>query len=408
MNCRFCSSFLKHEFISLGSTPLSNALLSEGQLGRAEAVYPLKAYVCENCFLVQVPEFESPENIFDNYLYFSSYSETWLKHAEDYVEKIIPFLKISKNSFVVEIASNDGYLLQYFVKKGIPVLGVEPAQNVADIARQKGIPTEVAFFGVELAKQLAAQGKSADLIVGNNVLAHVPDLNDFVKGLKILLKPQGTITLEFPHLMNLIEEKQFDTIYHEHFSYFSLITAEKIFTGHGFTIFDVETLPTHGGSLRIYAKHREDNSRSISNRVTGLIEKETEARYTDIRFYLTFEEKIRSLKNDILKFFNQAKKEGKTIVGYGAPAKGNTLLNYCGIGTNFIEYTVDKNPHKQSKYLPGSHILIESPKKILKTKPDYLLILPWNLKEEIIAQNSSVRGWGGKFVTLIPEVRILK
>lgn len=407
MYCRFCNTQLIHLFVSLGSSPLSNSYLTKGQLHKMEPFYPLDVYVCENCFLVQLEEFESPEKIFSDYAYFSSYSDTWLKHAKDYVDKMTNLLRINNKSYVVEIASNDGYLLQYFVEKGIPVLGIEPARNVAEAAKKKGIPTEVVFFGTETAKRLAWKGKHADLLLGNNVLAHVPNLNDFVAGLKILLKPRGVITMEFPHFMRLIEETQFDTIYHEHFSYFSFLTVEKVFSAHGLTIFDVEELSTHGGSLRIYARHEEDDTKPIVERVGELKQQEDETGYTNIKHYLTFNEKVKATKRDILNFLIKAKEESKSIVGYGAPAKGNTLLNYCGIRTDFIDYTVDRNPYKQGHYLPGSHIPVEAPDKIKKTKPDYVFILPWNIKDEIMEQMAYIGEWGGKFVVPIPKVKIL-
>lgn len=372
-----------------------------------EPFYPLEVYVCDGCFLVQLPEFESPENIFSNYAYFSSYSDTWLKHAKDYANKMINLFKIGSDSYVVEIASNDGYLLQYFMEKGVPVLGIEPARNVAEVAIQKGIPTEAVFFGVTTARRLLKKMKRADLIIGNNVLAHVPDLNDFVAGLKILLNPDGVITMEFPHLMRLMEDTQFDTIYHEHFSYFSFFTVEKVFAAHALKIFEVEEISTHGGSLRIYASHIEDNTKQVSPRVQSLIQREIEAGYTQIGSYITFGERVKALKRDILNFLINAKGEGKTIVGYGAPAKGNTLLNYCGIRTDFVDYTVDRNPHKQGRYLPGSHIPIESTDKIKETKPDYVFILPWNIKDEIIEQVGYIREWGGKFVIPIPKVQVI-
>jgi 2-polyprenyl-3-methyl-5-hydroxy-6-metoxy-1,4-benzoquinol methylase len=407
MYCRFCNTHLRHLFISLGSSPLSNSYLTKEQLYKMEPFYPLEVYVCENCFLVQLEEFESPETIFSDYAYFSSYSDTWLNHAKKYVDQMINLFGIGTRSHVIEIASNDGYLLQYFVEKGIPALGIEPARNLAEVAEKRGVPTDVAFFGKETAARLASEGKNADLLLGNNVLAHVPDLNDFVSGLKILLKPQGIITMEFPHLMRLIEETQFDTIYHEHFSYFSFLTVEKIFTQHRLTIFDVEELPTHGGSLRIYARHKEDNTKRISERVYELKQRETDAGYTNIKSYFTFSEKVKTVKRDTIQFLIQAKEEGKRIVGYGAPAKGNTLLNYCGIRTDFIDYTVDRNPRKQGHYLPGSHIPIEAPDKIKKTKPDYVMILPWNLKYEIMEQMAYIREWGGKFVIPIPKIEVI-
>lgn len=407
MNCRFCNKQLTHQFVSLGSSPLSNSYLTREQLHKMEPFYPLEVYVCDNCFLVQLEEFESPENIFSDYAYFSSYSDTWLKHAKDYVDKMINLFEIDNKSYVVEIASNDGYLLQYFVEKKIPVLGIEPARNVAKVAKQRGVPTEVRFFGTETAKRLASEGKYADLLLGNNVLAHVPNLNDFVAGLKVLLKPRGIITMEFAYLIKLMEEVQFDTIYHEHFSYFSFLTAEKVFAAHGLTIFDVEELPTHGGSLRIYARHSESVNERISESVNQLIRKEQKDGLDKIETYQAFGEKVKRIKRGILSFLIQVKEEGKTIVGYGAPAKGNTLLNYCGVRTDFIDYTVDRNPYKQGRYLPGSHIPIEKPEKTKETKPDYIVILPWNIKDEIMEQMSFIKEWGGKFVVLIPKVEVL-
>lgn len=407
MNCRFCNTQIKHLFVSLGSSPLANSFLTKDQLNKMEPFYPLNVHVCEKCFLVQLEEFESPKSIFSDYAYFSSYSDSWLKHTKEYVDKMIDKFGFNSKSFIVEVASNDGYLLQYFLEKGIPVLGIEPAANVAEAAKQKGIPTEVVFFGAKTAARMVREGRHADLLLGNNVLAHVPDLNDFVGGLKILLQPQGIITMEFPHLMNLMDKVQFDTIYHEHFSYFSFLTAEKLFNAHALAFFDVEELPTHGGSLRIYACHKEDNSKTVSQRVFDLKQREIDAGYMDISCYFSFGEKVKSVKRDILKFLIHVKEERKTIVGYGAPAKGNTLLNYCGIRTDSIDYTVDKNPHKQGHYLPGSHIPIESPDKIKETEPDYVLILAWNIKDEIMEQMSFIRDWGGKFVILMPTVEVL-
>jgi len=408
VKCRYCQTPLKYSFVDLGMSPLSNSYLEFKHLQQMEPFYPLHVYVCENCYLVQLPEFEAPENIFSQYAYFSSYSETWLKHAKIYTELMIERFGLDSSSEVIEIGSNDGYLLQYFKEKGIPVLGVEPAKNIAKVAEAAGIPTIVTFFGVEAATKLYSEGKQADLLVGNNVLAHVPALNDFVKGMRILLKPQGFITIEFPHLMRLVEENQFDTIYHEHFSYFSFITVKKIFAEHDLTIFDVEEIPTHGGSLRIYACHAEDQTKPISKRVSDLFEREVNAGFTELDYYLSFADRVKETKRNILDFLISAKKERKTIVGYGAPAKGNTLLNYCGIGTDFIDYTVDRNPHKQDHFLPGSHIPIYSPDKIMETKPDYLLILPWNLKQEIMEQMHHVLDWGCKFLFLIPQVEIVE
>ena len=406
MKCRFCGAPLNNIFISLGKAPLSNSYLTKDELGRRENVYPLDVYLCENCFLVQLPEFETPENIFTDYAYFSSYSDTWLKHTKGYAENIVKAFGINKNSFVAEIASNDGCLLENFVRMGIPVLGIEPARNVAEVARQKGVPTESAFFGEATANRLKKEGKAADLLIGNNVLAHVPDINDFVKGLKILLKPSGVMTIEFPHLMKLIDGNQFDTIYHEHFSYLSFIAVEKIFGKFGILIFDVEEIPTHGGSLRIYAAHKEGGSRAVSGRVAELRNRELKKGYADINQYREFKNKVSALRKDILKFLADVKNEEKTIAGYGAPAKGNTLLNYCGIRNEHIPYTVDRSPHKQGRFLPGSRIPVETPDKIKQTKPDYVLILPWNIKDEIMDQMSFIRQWGGKFVTFIPKVEI--
>ncbi len=407
MNCRFCDTPLNFLFISLGFSPLANAYLSEEDLGRKESFYPLDVYICHNCFLVQLAEFEDPQAIFRTYAYFSSYADAWLEHAKMYVDSIVPFLGLRPSSCVVEIASNDGYLLQYFVEKNIPVLGIEPAENIAKVAQEKGIPTEIAFFGSSYAQRLVEQGKSADLIVGNNVLAHVPKLNDFVCGLKILLKPRGVITMEFPHLLKLIEGLQFDTIYHEHFSYFSFSTVRRIFDTAGLKIFRVEEIPTHGGSLRIYAAHKENQERSIERSVELLNEKELLNGYHEVKKYLLFAEQVRALKYASLQFFIEAKRQGKKIVGYGAAAKGNTFLNYCGIGRDFLDYTVDKNMYKQGKFLPGTHVPIVAPEMLKKTKPDYIFILAWNLKEEIIKQLGYVRSWGGKFVTAVPSMTVL-
>jgi 2-polyprenyl-3-methyl-5-hydroxy-6-metoxy-1,4-benzoquinol methylase len=389
-------------------SPLSNGFLKSEQLNKAEKFYPLHAYVCEKCLLVQLEEFESPDHIFANdYAYFSSYSESWLNHAKQYTDLMINRFQFNQSSRVIEIASNDGYLLQFFQAQSIPVLGIEPATNVAQVAIEKGVDTLVKFFGVETAQELVGQGKKADLLLGNNVLAHVPNINDFVAGMKIVLKPEGIITMEFPHLLRLIEQSQFDTIYHEHFSYLSFVTVEKIFAHHGLTLFDVEELPTHGGSLRIYAKHSENNKIKIDQRVEALKEVERQKGLGNLETYLNFSRKVQETKRKLLSFLIQVKIDGKTVVGYGAAAKGNTLLNYCGIRTDFIDYTCDRSPHKQGKFLPGTHIPIYSPDKIAETKPDYVLILPWNLKEEVTQQLSYIREWGGKFVVPIPEVEIL-
>ena len=404
--CRFCGSLLRHSFVDLGMSPLCESYLTPAQLNQMEPFYPLHVYVCDRCFLVQLLEYVSPSDIFSHYAYFSSYSDTWLQHAKDYTEKMVRRLGLHEQSQVIEIASNDGYLLQYFVAQGIPVLGIEPAVNVAKVAGEKSIPTVVKFFGRQTARELVAESKQADLLLGNNVLAHVPDLNDFVAGMKILLKPEGVITMEFPHLMRLMEGNQFDTIYHEHFSYLSFLTVEKVFATHGLTIFDVEQLSTHGGSLRIYASHAEDTSKSISQQVKVLRTEEKAAGFTNLEHYFSFAQQVKKTKFKLLDFLITAKRQEKSIVSYGAPGKGNTLLNFCGIRTDFIDYTVDRSSFKQGKLLPGTHIPIFHPSKIVETKPDYLLILPWNLQNEIINQMSYIRDWGGKFVVPIPEVII--
>lgn len=403
--CRFCDNDLILTFIDLGSSPLANSYLGFEGLNKLEPFYPLHVYICNNCYLVQLPVFQSPEDIFGNYAYFSSYSESWLKHAKGYTEMMINRFRYNPESLIIEIASNDGYLLQFFKEKNIPVLGIEPARNVAEAAIEKGIPTIVKFFNTSLANKLKSEGKMTDLLIGNNVLAHVPNLNDFIKGMKIILKPKGLITMEFPHLLRLIEENQFDTIYHEHFSYFSFITVERIFSHHGLMIFDVDEIPTHGGSLRIYACHLE-SKREISEKVQELKEREEKIGITNMDFYHSFSEKVKRTKRDILRFLIELKESGKKIAAYGAPAKGNTLLNYCGIRTDFIDFTVDKNPHKQGCYLPGSRIPIYHPDKLKEERPDYMVILPWNLKDEIMEQVSYIRDWGGKFVTLIPSVKV--
>jgi SAM-dependent methyltransferase len=388
-------------------SPLANMYITPAQLNQMEPFYPLHVYVCERCFLVQLEEFASPEHIFRDYAYFASYSDTWLRHAQLYVEMAIERFGLDAHSQVVEIASNDGYLLQYFIAKGIPVLGIEPAANVAETAIQKGIPTCVEFFGTDTARRLGAEGLQADLIVGNNVLAHVPNLNDFVRGLKLLLQPNGVITLEFPHLLCLMAENQFDTIYHEHFSYFSFSTVEQIFATHGLTLFDVEELPTHGGSLRIYAGHADDAGTTRAPRVADLNAREEAAGLTCLDSYLAYNECVKETKRKLLTFLMAAKRAGKCIVGYGAAAKGNTLLNYCGIRSDFIDYTVDRSPHKQGRFLPGTHLPIYHPDKIKETRPDFLLILPWNLVDEITEQMGYIREWGGQFVVPIPEARVI-
>ncbi|MCP3963205.1 MAG: class I SAM-dependent methyltransferase [bacterium] len=406
-SCRFCDTPLHHVVADLGSSPLSNSYLKPEQLQQAEPIYPLCAYLCEQCLLVQLPEFEKPEAIFSDYAYFSSFSDSWLDHARRYVEMMIERFGISERHHVVEIASNDGYLLRFFKERGVPVLGIEPAANVAEAARELGIETRVEFFGTENARALAAEGRQADLLLGNNVLAHTPRLNDFVAGLAIALAERGIVTMEFPHLVRLIAENQFDTIYHEHFSYFSFLAVDRVFSAHGLRIFDVEELPTHGGSLRVFARHESDDSRQVSERVRELEAREKALRLEGLDYYRDFGEQIRETKRKLLDFLIAAKRAGKRIAGYGAPAKGNTLLNYCGVRTDFLDYTVDRSPHKQGCYLPGTRIPIHAPDHIRDTRPDYLLILPWNLREEIMEQMADVRDWGCELVVAIPEVTVL-
>lgn len=403
-NCRFCDAPLSYTFVDLGMSPLCESYLSAEQLNHMEPFYPLHVYVCEHCFLVQLEEYVSPAQIFTEYAYFSSYADTWLQHAKTYVDLMGERFQLNQESQVIEVASNDGYLLQYFVAQGIPTFGIEPAANVAQVALAKGVPTLVEFFGSECAHKLAAAGKHADLLLGNNVLAQVPDLNDFIAGMQILLKPQGVITVEFPHLMRLMAENQFDTIYHEHFSYFSFITVEKLFAAHGLVLFDVEELTTHGGSLRIYARHQADAAKPISSRVEELRQREIAAGFMQMACYTAFAEQVKATKRKLLAFLIQAKAEGKQIVGYGAPGKGNTLLNYCGIRTDFLDYTVDRNPYKQGKFLPGTHIPIYHPDKIRETRPDYVFILPWNFQDEIMQQMAYIREWGAQFIVPIPSV----
>jgi 2-polyprenyl-3-methyl-5-hydroxy-6-metoxy-1,4-benzoquinol methylase len=404
--CRFCGTAVRRTFVDLGMSPLCESYLSVQQLNEMERFYPLHVLVCENCFLVQLQEYVSVESIFGEYAYFSSYSESWLAHAKAYTEKMIERFALGPKSQVVELASNDGYLLQYFVLARVPVLGIEPAANVAAVAVKKGVPTLVKFFNRESAEELAAQGIKADLLLGNNVLAQVPDLNSFVSGMKILLKPNGVITMEFPHLIKLMEQGQLDTIYHEHFSYFSLLAAEKIFSAHKLTLFDLEELPTHGGSLRIYACHEEDRSKGLSPRVLSVRAAEEAAGLSKLESYSHFAERTKETKCALLEFLIDARRNGKQVAGYGAPGKGNTLLNYCGIRSDLLSYTVDRNPYKQGKYLPGSHIPIYSPEHIRETRPDYVLILPWNLKDEIMQQLAYIREWGGRFVVPIPSVKV--
>ena len=406
--CRFCGAELEHTFCDLGMSPLSNAFLTAEQLQEMEPFYPLHVYVCGRCFLVQLQEFESPQHIFaEDYAYFSSYSDTWLEHARRYTEQMIGRFGLGPKSQVVEIASNDGYLLQYFKQKGVPVLGVEPAKNVAEAAVAKGIPTLTRFFGVKTARELVAQGTRADLLLGNNVLAHVPDLNDFVAGIQVILKPDGVLTMEFPHLQHLIEENQFDTIYHEHFSYFSFLAAQRVFARHGLQLFDVEEITTHGGSLRIYGRHAGQGGEP-GERVRELVARERRLKFEDLETYRKFSGRVQETKLQLLEFLISVKRAGKRVVGYGAPAKGNTLLNYCGIRSDFLEFTVDRSPHKQNTFLPGTHIPVHAPERIDEVKPDYVLILPWNIKDEIVKQMAHIRSWGGKFVVPIPKVKVLE
>ena len=405
--CRFCHAPLRQTFADLGMSPLSNAYLSPEQANRMEPFYPLHAYVCEQCLLVQLEEFESPQNIFSDYAYFSSYSASWLAHAERYCAMATERFGLGATSQVVEIASNDGYLLKNFAASGIPVLGIEPAGNVAAVAIDTGIPTSVVFFGARSAALLLEQGYGADLLLGNNVLAHVPDLNDFVAGLKILLADSGVITMEFPHLLELMRRTQFDTIYHEHFSYLSLHVVEQVFAAHGLRIFDVEQLSTHGGSLRIFACHQK-NPREDQPGLDAVRGLEARQHLDKLQPYLGFTARINGLKRGLLKFLINAKDAGKQVVAYGAPAKGNTLLNYCGIRSDLLDYTVDLSPHKQGQLLPGTHIPIFAPEQLAKTRPDYILILPWNLQQEIAQQLEWTREWGARLLVAVPEVKVLE
>ncbi len=403
--CRFCAAPLTTVFADLGMSPIANDYLTPEQASGMEPFYPLRALVCATCFLVQLEDYSRAEALFaDDYAYFSSYSTSWLAHSERYVEAMTERFGLSASSKVVELASNDGYLLQYFVARGVPVLGIEPAASVAQAAQLKGVPTVQRFFGVETASDLVGEA-AADLLLGNNVLAHVPDLNDFVGGMRVLLKPDGVITMEFPHLMRLIADNQWDTIYHEHFSYLSLVTVQRVFAAHGLRLFDVEELPTHGGSLRIFGCHAA-SVRPESAAVDALAERERAAGLEDLAVYAAYGQRVVAEKRDILEFLIALKRDGRRIVGYGAPAKGNTLLNYCGIGTDFVEYTCDLNPHKQDHVLPGTHIPIVSPDRLRIDRPDIVFILPWNLKDEIIEQLAFVREWGGRFVARTPDIQL--
>jgi SAM-dependent methyltransferase len=405
--CRFCSTPLQTTFVDLGMSPLCQTHIHPDHLHEMEPFYPLHAFVCDQCLLVQLQEFVTPRDIFSEYAYFSSYSSSWVEHARQYAEMMIQRFELGPTSKVMEIASNDGYLLQHFAAHAIPVLGIEPAANVAQAAVDKGIPTAICFFGRETSEQIEREHGKPDVLLGNNVLAHVPDLNDFVRGMKLLLAPRGVITMEFPHLWRLIAENQFDTIYHEHFSYFSFIAVERIFAFHGLTLFDVDELPTHGGSLRIYARHAENTTLPIGERVNRLRQQEIDDGFLALDRYLGFEVQVQATKRKLLSFLIDAKQRGKRIAGYGAPGKGNTLLNYCGIRTDFLDFTVDANPYKQGKYTPGTRIPILPPDSIRAERPDYVLILPWNLKEEISRTAAYIGEWGGRFVVPIPEVRVL-
>ncbi len=407
LECRFCAAALTETFVDLGMSPLANSYVEPSDLNRGEKFYPLHTYVCTCCWLVQLPEVESREKIFGDYSYFSSYSESWLRHAKGYSEEMIRRFGFDRDSQVVEVASNDGYLLRYFKQRQIPVLGIEPAANVAAVAEADGIPTRVKFFGVELARQLRSEGVRADLLVGNNVLAHTPYLNDFVAGLAELLAPAGVVTLEFPHLLRLVAGNQFDTIYHEHYSYFSFTTVRRVLEQHGLEVFDVEELSTHGGSLRIYSRHPGGRSEAISERVEELAARELAAGYATLEPYRAFAQQVRETKRNLLEFLIKTQHDGKRLAAYGAPAKGNTLLNYCGLRGDFVDYTVDRSPHKQGRYLPGTRIPVYAPDRLLETRPDYVWILPWNLRQEIVEQMAAIRDWGGRFVVAIPEVEVL-
>lgn len=408
MKCRYCNTELKKTFIDLINSPASNSFLTFEQLNEPETFFPLKVFTCHKCFLVQVDEYKKSEAIFDSsYAYFSSYSKSWLVHARRYTDLMVERFEIDNRSLVVEIASNDGYLLQYFKEKNIPTFGIEPTSNTAEVAISKGIETIIEFFGVTLAKKLALEGRKANLLLGNNVLAHVPDIFDFVSGLKIMLAENGIVTMEFPHLIQLIDNNQFDTIYHEHFSYLSFYTVKQIFESAGLEMFDVEEIPTHGGSIRIYAKHKEDDSKSISTNIAKLLEKEIKKGINNLKYYTGFQEKAMKVKLDLLSFLIKQKKNGKKVAAYGAAAKGNTLLNFCGVKADLIDFVVDANPHKQNKYLPASHIPVMNEAYLKAKQPDFVIILPWNLKDEITTQLDYIKDWGGKFVVPIPKVKVL-
>jgi SAM-dependent methyltransferase len=407
LTCRFCGAALEHPVVDLGMSPLCESYVAADDLNRMEPFYPLQVWVCGRCLLVQLDQYVAAEEIFTEYAYFSSFSSSWLEHADRYVAEITERLQLGRDSFVVELASNDGYLLQYFVDRGIRCLGIEPAANVAAAAIERGVPTDVSFFGAARAVELATTHGLADLVLGNNVLAQVPDLNDFVAGIPRILAPKGTVTIEFPHVMRMIEENQFDTIYHEHFCYFSVLSAEAIFAGHGLTIFDVEELWTHGGSLRIYARHADEGGRPPTDRLADLRNREIEAGLNDPATYGRFEEQVRETKRALLELLTSIKRQGKSIAGYGAPGKGNTLLNYCGIRGDFVDFTVDRNPYKQGRFLPGTHIPIYAPERIEEVRPDYIFVLPWNFKDEILEQLAYTRDWGAQFIVPIPRPLVI-
>jgi SAM-dependent methyltransferase len=406
--CRFCGETLRDTVVDLGMSPLCESYVPLERLNSVEPFYPLHVYVCRACWLVQLEQYVAASEIFTEYAYFSSYSDSWVEHARRYTEAMIARFGYGPRSQVVEVASNDGYLLQWFVEAGVPALGIEPAANVAAAAEKRGVSTLVRFFGVELARELTAQGRRADLLLGNNVLAQVPDLNDFVAGLKILLAPGGVLTMEFPHVLRLIEENQFDTIYHEHFSYFSVLTTQRILARHGLTLFDVEELPTHGGSLRVFARHDADSSMSVTPAVGALLSREEAFGLARVERYTAFSAQVEETKRGILELLVRLKRQGKRIAGYGAPGKGNTLLNYCGIRTDFLDFTVDRNTYKQGRFLPGTHVPILAPEEIARRRPDYVFILPWNFKDEIMAQMKGIREWGGKFIVPIPQATVVE
>lgn len=408
MNCRHCNTPLTNEFINLVNQPPSNSFLTSAQLNEPETYFPLRLFVCPKCFLVQIDEYKSSQEIFSaEYVYYSSFSSSWVDHAHRYVDMICDRLDLTSDSFVVELASNDGYLLQFMVEKGIPSLGVEPSTATADAGREKGVDSINEFFGYELATRMAEHGPKADLLLGNNVLAHVPDINDFVSGMKTLLTETGVVTMEFPHLLQLVTHNQFDTIYHEHFSYLSLTTVNRIFAKQGLVVFDVEDLPTHGGSLRVFARHAENNALPIAASVTAMLDTEKDMGMTSLPFYQNFQASADTVKLGMLQFLLDQKKAGKHVAAYGAAAKGNTLLNYCGVKSDLVSFAVDASPHKQGLYMPGSHIPVLAPQALKEHKPDFVIILPWNLKDEISTQHSYIQEWGGRFVVPIPELTVL-